>query len=213
MIETLKTVSAAASVVAALAFGGDEASDKAVALAREALSRQLGTVVDGTAALDVVAVSWPDSSLGCPKPGMMYSPVLLSGHRVRLRVRNVVYVVNVGAGEAVVCGQDASPDGTTRQQPSRAKTDSNATTVALGLRLAEQARTALASRLEVARSRITIDSYRAVTWPDANLGCPSVGEPLTPQRTEGFLIQLRVGSRPYPFHSDLARVVECPPRQ
>jgi len=213
VIETLKTVSAVASVVAALAFGVDETSDKAVALARDALSRQLGTVVDSTSVVDVVAMSWPDSSLGCPKPGMMYSPVLLSGHLVRLRVSNVVYAVHVGAGEAIVCGQDSAPDGTSRQPPSRGKTDSSAATVALGLRLAEQARTALASRLEVPRSRVTIDSYRAMTWPDASLGCPSVGEPLSPQPTKGFLIQLRVGRQSYPFHSDLTRVVECPPRQ
>ena len=211
MIETLKTMSAVASVVAALAFGGDEASDKAVALAREALSRQLGTVVDSTAVVDVVAVSWPDSSLGCPKPGMMYSSVLLSGHLVRLRASNVVYAVHVGAGEAIVCGQGPAPDGSAQPQ-SQGKTDANATTVAVGLRLAEQARTALASRLDVPRNRVTIESYRAVTWPDADLGCPRVGEPLSPQPTKGFLIQLRVGRQAYPFHSDLARVVECPPR-
>ena len=212
MIDTLKTMSAVASVVAALAFGGDEASDKAVGLAREALSRQLGTVVDSTAVVDVVAVSWPDSSLGCPKPGMMYSPVLLSGHLVHLRVSNGVYAVHVGAGEAVVCGQDSSPDGGSRGQPSPSKTDSHPTTVGLGLRLAEQARAALASRLDVPRSRVTIESYRAVTWPDANAGCPSVGEPPSPQPTKGFLIQLRVGRQAYPFHSDLTGVVECPPR-
>ena len=212
MIDTLKALSAVASVVAALAFGGDEASDKAVTLAREALSRQLGRAVDGAAIVDVVAVSWPDSSMGCPKPGMIYSQVLLSGHLVHLRVSDVVYAVHVGAGEAVVCGPDASADGGSRRQPRPSKTDAHVTTVALGLRLAEQARTALASRLDVPRSRVTIDSYRAMTWPDASLGCPRVGEPLSPQPTKGFLIQLRVGRREYPFHSDLTRVVECPPR-
>ena len=211
MIDTLKAVSAVASVVAALAFGGDEASDKAVTLAREALSRQLGRAVDGAAIVDVVAVSWPDSSMGCPKPGMVYSQVLRSGHLVHLRVSDVVYAVHVGAGEAVVCGPN-SADGGSRLQPRPRKTDSHATTVALGLRLAEQARTALASRLNVPRNRVTIESYRAMTWPDANLGCPSIGEPLSPQPTKGFLIQLRVGRQAYPFHSDLTRVVECPPR-
>ena len=212
MIETLKAVSAVAWVVAALAVGGDEAGDTAVALAREALSRQLATAAANTVVVDVVAESWPDSSLGCPKPGMMYSPVLLSGHRVRLRVGSVVYAVHVGAGQAIVCGQDSAADGTSREEPSQGKTDSNATTIALGLRLAEQARTALASRLDVPRSRVTIESYRATTWPDANLGCPRVGGSLSPAPTKGFLIQLRVGSRAYPFHSDFTHVVECPPR-
>lgn len=31
------------------------------------------------------AVTWPDSSLGCPEPGMMYAQALVPGYRVRIR--------------------------------------------------------------------------------------------------------------------------------
>lgn len=210
MIATLKTVSAIASVVAVLTFGGDDAADKAASLAREALGRQLKAVVDSTALVDVTSTSWPDSSLGCPQPGMMYTPALVSGHLVHLRMNNVVYAVHVGGGQAVVCQPNASAERDNPEPSSRSKRDSGAN-VALGFRLAEQARTTLATRLKVPRDRVTIESYRATTWPDVNLGCPNVGD-VKPQPTRGFLIQLRVGRDSYPFHSDLERVVECPPR-
>ena len=41
-----------------------------------------------TSALKVVAaeqVTWPDGSLGCPAPGMMYSMALVPGYRIRIQ--------------------------------------------------------------------------------------------------------------------------------
>jgi len=35
--------------------------------------------------VEVDAVTWPDTSLGCPKPGMMYPQVLVEGVLVQLR--------------------------------------------------------------------------------------------------------------------------------
>jgi len=31
------------------------------------------------------AVTWPDGSLGCPKPGMMYTQALVAGYRIVLQ--------------------------------------------------------------------------------------------------------------------------------
>jgi len=41
-----------------------------------------------TSALKVISaeqVTWPDGSLGCPAPGMMYSMALVPGHRIRIQ--------------------------------------------------------------------------------------------------------------------------------
>ena len=35
--------------------------------------------------LSAEAVTWPDGSLGCPKPGMMYTQALVPGFRIRIR--------------------------------------------------------------------------------------------------------------------------------
>jgi hypothetical protein len=32
------------------------------------------------------AVTWPDGSLGCPQPGMLYTQALVPGYRIVLRV-------------------------------------------------------------------------------------------------------------------------------
>jgi hypothetical protein len=78
------------------------------------------------------------------------------------------------------------------------------------LKLAQQARTNLAARLNLPRDGVTIDFYRRASWPDATLGCAYAGDKRDPQPTRGFRIQLTAGGRPYEFHSDLSRVVECP---
>jgi len=35
--------------------------------------------------LSAEAVTWPDGSLGCPKPGMMYTQALVAGYRIVLQ--------------------------------------------------------------------------------------------------------------------------------
>jgi hypothetical protein len=41
--------------------------------------------------VDVVQVVWRDGSLGCPKPGMMYTQALVEGRRIRLSVGETIY--------------------------------------------------------------------------------------------------------------------------
>jgi hypothetical protein len=111
--------------------------------------------------------------------------------------------MHVGGGRAIECGTpvrgDARDGKTVR---------SNA---AAGLKLAEQARDALAARLGVARDRIVIDRLRPMTWPDASLGCASASgaAPPAPQRTPGYLIELSSAGTTYEYHSDLTRAVAC----
>lgn len=191
----------------------DPAADEAVRLAREALARHLQGAPSGTPDLvSVTAVEWPSSALGCPQPETSYLQIVLDGHRVLLKVREVTYAVHVGGGRAVVCqpltGAAASaPAPAVRADVPRRS--ARAAEVAAGLKLAERARAELATTLDIEPDRITIDFYRPTTWPDARLGCPdpSKGEPGSP--TRGFRIQLRVEDRTYEFHSDMSRVVRC----
>ena len=37
------------------------------------------------------AVTWPDGSLGCPEPGMMYTQVLVDGYWVVIRAGDETY--------------------------------------------------------------------------------------------------------------------------
>ena len=66
--------------------GQDDAEAEAVRLATRTLSEHLGVDEQSISLDDVVAVDWPDSSLGCPEPGRSYAPIIMSGYRVTLAV-------------------------------------------------------------------------------------------------------------------------------
>lgn len=46
-----------------------------------------------------MAVTWNDSSLGCPKPGMMYSQVITPGFRVLVEADGKPYDYRFGRGD------------------------------------------------------------------------------------------------------------------
>jgi hypothetical protein len=199
-------------VFAALTLSAaDGEREQAIRLARETLARE-GTVANAAAAAvaEVTAVTWPDSSLGCPVAGIVYTPSVIAGYRVRLQSDAAIYTVHVGSGRAVLCEPN---DAAARSggAPIDGKNAGRSVDDALrGLKLAEQARSTLAARLAVASEQVRIESYRATVWPDAGLGCDEAGVTRMPQPTKGFRILLRAGDRAFEFHSDLTRVVECP---
>jgi hypothetical protein len=50
------------------------------------------------------AVTWPDGSLGCPKPGMMYTQALVAGYRIVLQAGDQVLNYHSAArGKPVFC--------------------------------------------------------------------------------------------------------------
>jgi hypothetical protein len=55
-----------------------------VVAAVEDLAGRLGIEPDAVTVIDARAVTWPDGSLGCPEPGMMYTQVLVDGMLVVL---------------------------------------------------------------------------------------------------------------------------------
>jgi hypothetical protein len=50
------------------------------------------------------AVTWPDGSLGCPKPGMLYTQALVAGYRIVLQAGDLVLNYHSAArGKPVFC--------------------------------------------------------------------------------------------------------------
>ena len=83
----------------------DRARD-AVALAIEPLARELGRDPAEVAVAEATAVDWPDSSLGCPRPGMMYLQVVTPGYRIRLVCAGREYVFHTDLGRRAVRCRD-----------------------------------------------------------------------------------------------------------
>ena len=71
--------------------------------ARQDLSKQLGMSLEEIEVQSVEAVEWPDASLGCPQPGMMYAQVITPGYRILLRAGDETYEYHSDQKRAILC--------------------------------------------------------------------------------------------------------------
>ncbi|MCL4862756.1 MAG: hypothetical protein KJZ93_25310 [Caldilineaceae bacterium] len=73
------------------------------------LAERLGVPVDEVELVEAEAVIWPDGSLGCPQPGMMYTQVLQDGMRIVLRVAGEEYHYHSGGSREPFLCEDPTP--------------------------------------------------------------------------------------------------------
>ncbi len=61
--------------------------------------------------LSAEAVTWPDGSVGCPEPGMLYTQALVPGYRVRIQAGTELldYPAN-RRGQLVLCPPSRATD-------------------------------------------------------------------------------------------------------
>jgi hypothetical protein len=50
-------------------------------------ARHTGLAVSALKVVSAQSVIWPDGSLGCPQPGMLYTQALVPGYRIRIEAR------------------------------------------------------------------------------------------------------------------------------
>jgi hypothetical protein len=78
--------------------------------AKDDLAERLEIPTDSIDLLEAQEVTWPDSSLGCPKPGLSYMQVLQEGARIRLRAEGRTYHYHSGAdGAPFYCENPSEP--------------------------------------------------------------------------------------------------------
>jgi len=76
----------------------------------ENLAEILGVDVYRVEVINLELVTWPDASLGCPEPGMLYTQVLSAGYRLTLGVDGELYYYNADTrGEIFLCELDDAP--------------------------------------------------------------------------------------------------------
>ena len=78
---------------------------RVVQIAKEDLARRLNLSVLEISVISVEAVDWPDTSLGCPQPGMMYAQVITPGFRVVLEATGQSYEYHTDEDSSVVLCQ------------------------------------------------------------------------------------------------------------
>jgi hypothetical protein len=167
-------------------------------LAIDALAADLGIDKDRITVDTIRPVDWPDSSIGCAKPGQAYMQVITPGHKVTLRVDRQVHVVHEANKRAFVCHQTKAYAGVNPQRE-----------LVFGDQMIT-ARKDLAKRLGVPESDIKPASAEARTWDDAGLGCPEPGKSYPPGKVTGWVMTLRHESRDYTYHTDMQRTIPCP---
>ena len=76
------------------------------------LATRLSVSETDIALISMEEVTWSDSSLGCPKPGELYTQALVDGHRIVLGHVEKVYVYHSGeTGDPFLCPNPDSKDG------------------------------------------------------------------------------------------------------
>jgi hypothetical protein len=77
-------------------------------IAGDLVRAAIADLVDRTGAapgeIDVVSVEevdWPDGSIGCPQPGMVYTQAIVNGTKIVLRYDGTDYSYHQGGGRAV----------------------------------------------------------------------------------------------------------------
>ena len=79
---------------------GTEKNDPLVKQAIEDLAQRKSVTPSAIELLSFELVSWPDSSMGCPLPGMNYKQVPQDGARIVLRLAGKAYSYHSGGFEA-----------------------------------------------------------------------------------------------------------------
>jgi hypothetical protein len=82
---------------------------KMASLASQDLSQRLGLDAQEMSVVDVEAVEWPDSSLGCPAPGTVGQPALTPGYRFVIEAGGQQYVYHTDRAARVVLCIDGLP--------------------------------------------------------------------------------------------------------
>lgn len=102
-IKTIKTPTTLPSETSCPSYGSIEEQ------AQEALADWLGISAKEIEVIKVEEVEWPDTSLGCPEPGKVYTQVITPGCRITLEAGGETYEVHTGDQQMVVCDEEGNP--------------------------------------------------------------------------------------------------------
>jgi hypothetical protein len=81
---------------------GEQPQNPLVSQAKEDLAKRLSVPTTAIELLKLEEVTWRDSSLGCPQPGMAYAQVLVNGSLIMLKHEGAVYQYHSGKGGAPI---------------------------------------------------------------------------------------------------------------
>ncbi len=82
---------------------------RAILAARRLVSHKQRVPLDKVGFVSIKPKQWPNTALGCPKPGMFYAQHVTPGYVVMLRIGHRTYEVHTDRmGTAVMCARSRS---------------------------------------------------------------------------------------------------------
>ena len=86
--------------------GVPDATERLIELAIQDLASRLGSNSQEIQIVDIEAVEWTSSGLGCPAPGANYLTVMVTGYRITLMAGGDHYIYHTDSREQVVLCDD-----------------------------------------------------------------------------------------------------------
>ena len=226
-------VSATTATPLTSSTASSQAGNTLVQKAQQRLAAYLG--VDGkTLTLKSMSVQeWPDGSLGCPAPGMLYPQIVTPGFLITFSDGQRTYDIHTNQSEAIMIlcdnkqpeplpadtGSTSGPvtphqDQSSAQPvpiPSSTSTEGAAAQVNDANRaIVQRAQQALANDLGIGVDAVKVVNVEAVEWNDGSLGCPKPGVMYLQVITPGYRVILNAQGKNYEYHTDAERqVVHC----
>lgn len=74
-----------------------------VAEARLNLVEKSSSVDTDISTVSIESVNWPDTSLGCPKPGEVYAQIITPGYRIVLKINDKTYTYHSSSTNIKLC--------------------------------------------------------------------------------------------------------------
>ncbi len=168
-----------------------EASRFAVAT----LQKELAVDAKNILVVHLSRVDWPNSALGCPKPGLSYTQGVTAGYLALLSYDKQQYRVHIGNGRGLVC------------HSSRLTLQSSDVILS---HLKTLAKEDLASRLGIDAGTIEVVEEKPTLWSEGEARCSNSDGQNESKRIRGYLLKLEAQNRIFEYRTSGARVLACP---
>jgi hypothetical protein len=172
--------------------------EKVVANVQADLARRLAIPAQTITVQSVEAVEWPDTSLGCPQPGMMYAQVITPGCRVVLLAAGNRYTYHSDSQGRIVYCEPTDAQLFVSGEPKEA---------------VELAKEDLAQRLVISSEVITFVATIGQEFSADAFYCRAtkdrIGGDEPPSVIAGLTILLEAAGRRYEYHASDQEVVFC----
>lgn len=163
-------------------------------IARQTVASSLGLEFAATRVVLEESRDFPDASLDCPEPGMLYAQVITPGSRVIVEADGRRFDVRVAGSRGRIC----------RPQKKRAEPGTPAPAREQG----ESARRDLALRLGIPADTIEVTGLRRLTAGESLPGCGIVCP--AGALTCGTVVSLRSGDRDFRYVALPGGIRPCP---